>query len=132
MKANNYLSYDENENEKCQCITFDENGKIMGSCDTLFTTSKLTVAGIKREFPFLWNIINYFKTNEKSNDPLFFPQVEFECNGYYSVCDFTFMKSEDARGIRKFIWMIYDNSIHYKELLTSNMSVKHKKTRIVF
>ena len=78
MKANNYLSYDENENEKCQCITFDENGKIMGSCDTLFTTSKLTVAGIKREFPFLWNIINYFKTNEKSNDPLFFPQVEFD------------------------------------------------------
>ena len=129
MKVDNYLS--EGEEEKCQCITFDENGKIMGSSDTLFTLSRKTVSAIKREFPFLWNIITYFKANEMNNEPLFFPQVEFECNGYYSVCDFTFMKSEDARGIRKYIWMIYDNSIHYKELLTRNVTGKNRKTKLI-
>ena len=129
MQVNDYLS--EGEGEKCQCITFDENGKIMGSSDTLFTISRKTVSAIKREFPFLWNIISYFKTNEQSNEPLFFPQVEFECNGYYSVCDFTFMKSEDDRGIRKYIWMIYDNSIHYKDLLTRNVSGKSRKTKLI-
>ena len=128
MQVNDYLS--EGENEKCQCITFDEKGQIMGSNDTLFTVSRKTVSAIKREFPFLWNIISYFKSNEASNEPLFFPQVEFECNGYYSVCDFTFMKSEDARGIRKFIWMIYDNSIHYKDLLSRNTTSKARKTKL--
>ncbi|MDQ3049800.1 MAG: hypothetical protein M3Q95_02825 [Bacteroidota bacterium] len=130
MKVNNYLS--DEENEKCQCITFDENGRIMGSCDTLFQTSRLTASGIKREFPFLWKIISHFQQNKDTGDALFFPQVEFECNGYYSVCDFTFMKSEDARGIQKFIWMIYDNSIHYKELLTRHVSGKPRKTRLSF
>jgi len=130
MEVNNYLS--DEENDKCQCITFDENGKIMGSCETLFMTSRLSVAGIKREFPFLWNIINHFKQNKDGENALFFPQIEFECNGYYSVCDFTFMKSEDARGIQKFIWMIYDNSIHYKELLTRNATGKPRKTRLSF
>ncbi len=128
MKANNYLS--EEENDKCQCITFDETGKIMGSCDTLFTTSRLTVAGIKREFPFLWNIISHFKNHNDTDNTLFFPQVEFTCNGYYSVCDFTFMKSEDALGIKRFIWLIYDNSIHYKELLTRDLTGKPRKTRL--
>lgn len=128
MKVNNYLS--DEDNDKCQCITFDENGRIVGSCDTLFTTSRLTVAGIKREFPFLWNIISHFKKKNDSGGTLFFPQVEFTCNGYYSVCDFTFMESEDALGIKRFIWLIYDNSIHYKELLTRNISVKNRRTRL--
>lgn len=128
MKVNNYLS--EEENDKCQCITFDENGRIMGSCDTLFQTTRLTIAGIKREFPFLWNIISHFKMNKDSDDALFFPQVEFNCNGYYSVCDFTFMKSEDAMGIQRFIWLIYDNSIHYKELLNRNAMERPRKTRL--
>lgn len=125
--ANNYQGSE--ENEKCQCITFDENGKIMGSCDTLFQTSRLTIAGIKREFPFLWNIINRFKEQTDKEDTLFYPQVEFIFNGYYSVCDFTFMKSEDAMGIKRFIWLIYDNSIHYKDLLTRNAGEKPRKTR---
>jgi hypothetical protein len=128
MEVDNYLNLE--ENDKCQCITFDEQGRIMGSCDTLFTISRLTVSAIKREFPFLCNIIRHFKNKKNADDPLFFPQIEFECNGYYSVCDFTFMKSEDARGIQRFIWMIYDNSIHYKELLTRQATVKHRKRKL--
>jgi hypothetical protein len=123
---NLYLNDD--VNKKCQCITFDETGNIMGSCETLFPTSRLTANGIKKEFPFLWKIISFL--NKQSNsDPVFFPQVNFTCNGYHSVCDFTFMKSEDAMGIKRFIMMIYDNSIHYRELIQSN-TADHFKRRI--
>jgi hypothetical protein len=124
MEANGYHEHE--GYEKCQCITFDEKGRIVGSCDTLFSIPKFTSGGVKRAFPFLENIISYFNAGKSGSDPLFIPQVEFECNGYYSVCDFTFMQSEDARGIRRFIWMIYDNSIHYRELLRANVSTKVK------
>jgi hypothetical protein len=124
MKANNYQI--STSREKCQCITFDTSGKIMGSCDSLFNTSRLSVARIKKEFPFLWKILSQLK-NDKQVEPLFLPEVDFECNGYHSICDFTFMKSEDALGIKRFICMIYDNSIHYKELIRSNYQHKNKQ-----
>lgn len=132
MRANNYLNYD--ENEKCQCITLDEQGNIVGSSETLFETKKFTASIVKKEFPFLWGIISHLKGNTKTDDPLFFPQVEMEIDGYRSVCDFTFMKSVDALGIQRFIWMIYDNSIHYKHLITntSRQKIKKNKSRLFF
>ena len=128
MNANHYLNDD--ENEKCQCITFDENGKIMGSCDTLFATGRLSVAKIKKEFPFLWKMISYLKSHKDDPNPLFYPDIEFEYNGYRSVCDFTFMQSEDALGIKRFICMIYDNSIHYKHLIKSGLTGKMKRHKL--
>ena len=130
MKSNNYQSTE--INEKCQSITFDANGKILGSCDTLFTTARLTATQIKRDYPFLWKVLSYLKSNNNENDPLFFPQIDFECNGYRSICDFTFMKSEDALGIKRFICMIYDNSIHYKELIRNEYRSKVNKPNVQF
>lgn len=120
------------ENEKYQCITFDSKGNIMGSTDTLFHTARLTTAVIKKEFPFLWKIITYLRTHEEASEALFFPHIEFECNGYRSICDFTFMRSEDALGIRRFICMIYDNSIHYKELITAESKKSFSNPNLQF
>ena len=127
MRSNNYLNQD--ENEKCQCITLDEAGAIMGSCDTLFETKRITPAVIRTEFPFLWGILSYLKGENQTETPLFFPHIDFEINGYRSVCDFTFMRTVDARGINRFIWMIYDNSIHYKHLIEENAFHKRKKAK---
>lgn len=115
------------ENQKCQCITFDENGRVMGSNDTLFPAVKLTLERMKKELPFLWKVLRHLKSEEEESDTLFFPEVEFEVNGYHNICDFTFMKSEDPMGIRRFICLIYDNSIHYRHLLSSG---KVKKCRV--
>jgi hypothetical protein len=130
MMPESYLN--EAENQKCQCITFDENGRVMGSNDTLFPAVKLTLARMKSEFPFLWKVIRYLKTCNEQPDPLFFPQVEFEISGYRNVCDFTFMQSEDAKGIKRFICMIYDNSIHYRHIIQHGYSGKAKKYRLTF
>ncbi|HMT28414.1 MAG TPA: hypothetical protein PKD91_03960 [Bacteroidia bacterium] len=132
MSSNNYVNYD--DNEKCQCITLDEAGNIVGSSDTLFETKRLTAALIKKEFPFLYGIISHLKIKNQTEDTLFFPEVDFEINGYRSICDFTFMKSVDALGIQRFIWMIYDNSIHYKHLISNLNQTKRgkNKTRLSF
>ncbi len=130
MDLNNYTDLE--STDKCQCITLDESGKITGSCNTLFHTSRLSATSVKREFPFLYKVINYLKTQEAGESPLFFPQIEFECNGYHSVCDFTFMRSVDALGIKRFIWMIYDNSVHYRDLISSGYQRKIKKPRLQF
>lgn len=120
MKTNNYPVT--GENEKCQCVTFDENGNILGSCETLFPAGRMSKQILKKQFPFLESILGYLKDMSREAEPLFFPQVDFECNGYHSICDFTFMKSEDARGIQRFIWMIYDNSIHFNHLISKSNS----------
>jgi len=130
MRSNNYFNQD--ESEKCQCITLDETGKIVGSSDTLFETKKMTASMIKKQFPFLWGIISKLKEPEYAHDPLFFPHIELEINGYRSICDFTFMKSVDALGIQRFIWMIYDNSIHYKDIISNVKKRRVNNQRLTF
>lgn len=127
MSSNIY----ENESgvQKCQCITFDDQGKILGSTEELFPAFRLTSDRLKQEFPFLWKVISALRSGKLNDDPLFFPKVEFEINGYRNICDFTFMSSEDAMGIRRFICLIYDNSIHYRDQLR-NFSGKTKKQKV--
>ena len=128
MKKSDYTGY----NEKCQCITFDSEGSIMGSCDTLFGTKGLTTSMLYAEFPFLSKILSCLRLKKNDSDALFFPHVEFECNGYRSICDFTFIKTVDALGISRFICMIYDNSIHYKEVIRSEYRREVKHPQIHF
>jgi hypothetical protein len=128
MRSNIYSTND--DNEKCQCITLDASGNILGSNDTLFETKRITPNVIKSEFPFLWGIISYLKGEKETETPLFFPQVDFEINDYRSICDFTFMRTVDARGIQRIIWVIYDNSIHYKHLMGGESFSKRKKTKL--
>jgi hypothetical protein len=122
MNSENY-SFN-NGNQKCQCITFDENGKIMGSNDTLFPAAKLVSAKIRNEFPFIWKVINRLKKNKSENEAVFYPGIEMDITGYRNVCDFTFMPSTDAFGIRRFICMIYDNSIHYRHFIKDGVPSK--------
>jgi hypothetical protein len=126
---NSEVYSNEAEYQKCQCITFDENGKVMGSNDTLFPAAKLVSSKIKNEFPFIWKVIDHLKKQKSDNDPLFYPGIEFEISGYSNVCDFTFMPSTDAFGIRRFICMIYDNSIHYRHFIQQGISSKLKKQK---
>ena len=112
------------DHEKCQCITLDEKGNIAGSCDSLFRTTELKSGRLKSKFPFLENIISYLSSVKDLAEPLFFPQVDFECDGYRSICDFTFMKTEDARGVKRFIWIIYDNSLHYHQLISAGCRLR--------
>jgi hypothetical protein len=126
---NSEVYSNEAEYQKCQCITFDENGKVMGSNDTLFPAAKLVSSKIKNEFPFIWKVIDHLKKQKSDNDPLFYPGIEFEISGYRNVCDFTFMPSTDAFGIRRFICMIYDNSIHYRHFIQQGISSKLKKQK---
>lgn len=126
---NSEIYPNEAEYQKCQCITFDENGRIMGSNDVLFPAARLVAAGIRDEFPFIWKVIDDLKKHKSDNDPVFFPGVEFEIRGYRNVCDFTFMPSIDAFGIRRFICMIYDNSIHYRHFIQQGMPAKLKKQK---
>lgn len=130
MRNNDYELND--DHVKCQCLTFDESGKILGSCDSLFSTSKLSASTINRKFPFLARIISFLKDNSNRTEPLFFPQVELECNNYHSICDFTFMISKDALGVKRIIWMIYDNSIHFHHLIKNNTTPKVKISSLNF
>ena len=79
-----------------------------------------------RNFPFLRTIASELTKNAEEADPLFYPGLDFSFSGYHSICDFTFMKSVDAMGVERFLWIIYDNSTHYRLVIKNEMSGKMK------
>ena len=111
MKNNN------NDSVKCQYITIDNDGNILASCDTLFEVSAFSRVQANKKFPFLSKILKTLKNKSNNKEPLFLPDVDFSYEGFHSICDFTFMESYDARGAKKTVWMIFDNSIHYQEFI---------------
>jgi hypothetical protein len=122
---------DNNDSVKCQYITLDAKGNITASCDTLFEVADFSKSHADKKFPFLSAIIKKLNKRVKSSDPLFIPDIDFNCDGFHSICDFTFMKTIDARGIKKFVWMIYDNSVHYRELIKPGEKILKKTAGIL-
>jgi len=116
---------------KCQYITLDEGGNITHSCDTLFEIETYSKSLAQKKFPFLSSIFKKLNGSTKQDVPIFIPDIDFKCDGYRSICDFTFMKTIDARGIKKVIWMIYDNSEHYKELISPGKKILKKTAGIL-
>lgn len=111
---------------KCQCVTFDKTGKILGSCDSLMRVSGMSQQAVSDHFPFIRNVIQLLSGAQAADEPVFYPGLDFRFGEYRSICDFTFMKTTDARGSEHFVWMIYDNSTHYKIQIESG---QHKGRR---
>jgi hypothetical protein len=105
---------------KCQCVTFEKSGRILGSCDSLFPVSGMSPDSSDRNFPFLKAVASELNKSRNEADPLFYPELDFSFSGYHSICDFTFMKTTDARGAERFVWIIYDNSTHYRLRIDHN------------
>ncbi len=115
---------------KCQYITLDDHGNVTESCDTLFEMNTFSGSGTRKKFPFLNNILRKLKTT-KNAEPIFLPDIDFHCEEYHSICDFTFMRTTDARGIKRIIWMIYDNSVHYKEMIKPGSKLLKATARLM-
>ncbi|HEX5002451.1 MAG TPA: hypothetical protein VFW78_08130 [Bacteroidia bacterium] len=125
-----YLIENKSLNAKCQCVTFERSGKVLGSCDSLFPVSGMDAGKASRYFPFLLSVAKELEKQEGSDEPIFYPDLDFRFQNYHSICDFTFMKTVDARGAERFIWMIYDNSTHYRLLIKPTAPVKEKRNRV--
>jgi hypothetical protein len=102
---------------KCQCVTFEKSGRVLGSCDSLFAVSGMSNDQANIHFPFLKAVADELSKATAGEEPVFYPGLDFSFGAYRSICDFTFMKTTDARGKDHFVWMIYDNSTHYRVLI---------------
>jgi hypothetical protein len=126
---------DQSENSahsvKCQYITLDAMGNVTDSCDTLFEMDSHTRVELFRKFPFLILIFSRLERTGKEDEPVFIPDVDFTCDEYHSVCDFTFMRTVDARGVKRIVWMIYDNSEHYKDVIRPGKQILKKTAGIL-
>jgi hypothetical protein len=120
-----YASEDSALSPKCQCVTFEKSGQILGSCDSLFEVSGMTPEKTEQFFPFLRTVAMELSSGGYKEDPLFYPGLDFNFREYHSICDFTFMKTTDARGNERFVWLIYDNSTHYRLLIHQEKPVQH-------
>lgn len=111
--------------KKSQLIVFSETGKIISSCNTLFNVSRMAGKNVFEVYPVLKCLKEIIERQEPSGNPLFLPHIAFATYQYRSICDFIFVKKEIKSGIL-ISWMINDNSLHYKSVL-STPSVSRKK-----
>lgn len=129
--VDNYELSEKSLDSKCQCVTFDKTGKILGSCDSILRVSGMPKETVIVHFPFIRNVIQMLTAAGASDEPVFYPGLDFSFGEYRSICDFTFMKTIDARGAEHFVWMIYDNSTHYKIKIESERRKSKSRTRLV-
>ncbi len=116
---------------KCQYITLDAMGNVTESCDTLFEMESFSRVTLFRKFPFLEMIFAGLSRPGSESEPVFIPDVDFTCDEYHSVCDFTFMRTTDAHGVKNIVWMVYDNSEHYKHVIRPGKQILKKAAGIL-
>lgn len=116
---------------KCQYITLDAMGNVTDSCDTLFEMESFSRVALLRKFPFLHMIFSRLSKPGNEGKPVFIPDADFTCDEYHSVCDFTFMRSTDAHGIKNIVWIIYDNSEHYKDVIRPGKQILKRTAGIL-
>ena len=97
---------------KCQCISFNKNGIITESDNALFNTGFLAGHPIAGEVPFIKKIYSRLLKLKATDQPLFFPHVRLDLDGYSGICDFFFTRVRQYAE-EGFVWFIYDNSLHY-------------------
>lgn len=110
--------------KKCQCISFNKKGFIVESDNSLFNTGDLMGRSVSFLFPFIKKIFKQLIKLKPTDEPLFFPNVKINTSGYTSICDLIFTKVENPEG-ESIVWFIYDNSIHFQELLNVPQSKRN-------
>ena len=121
----------QNEAVKSQCIVMDDLGNINSSCDTLFEITSFGSDRTFMSFPFLRGVIRKLSRSNRQSEPVFIPDVDFHFDGFHSVCDFTFMRSTDARGISRIVWYIYDNSEHFRSVIEPGKKIRKRTAGIL-
>lgn len=97
-----------------QLILLDEQGYIIASCDSIFSTLEMRDEPVFKDFPLVESIFELAK-NMKPNEPkLRFSKIETtfqELNGFY---DFTFVRTDiDHRS--PILWTVLDYTRLYED-----------------
>lgn len=103
--------------KKCQCISFNKEGFIVESDNSLFNTGIMMGNPLMFQFPFIKKIFKKLLSLKPTDEPLFFPNKQLAFSEYNGMCDFIFSKVENPDG-ESIVWFIYDNSAHFKEHIT--------------
>lgn len=114
-----------------QVIVLNEKGKIIQSCDSIFSTTDLAAVPVYQWFPFLESIFESLLTLEVGMPELVFTKVEqpFDLlQGYY---DFSFSKIAEGKEV-VLLWFIYDYTALYQDLkyhqqLRNELEIKRQR-----
>ena len=103
-----------NKLEHRQLILLDDQGFIIASCDSIFSTSKMRDESVFKDFPLVESIFDLAKKMKPNEPKLRFSKIETtfkELNGFY---DFTFVRTNiDHR--RPILWTILDYTRLYED-----------------
>ncbi len=108
-------------NSKAQVIAFEPTGKLLSSCNTLFSIPKKEYEELFNSFPVLESLQLSFKAMEE-NEILKLPCIwlgNFGVSGYY---DFTFRKEGNL-----IIWLIQD----FDEIYSKNIIIQQERNDFV-
>ncbi len=117
----------ETSTKKSQLIVFNESGKIISSCNSLFNASRLSGKSVFDVFPVLNCIKEIIQKHDLQSEPLFLPHIAFTTYKYRSICDFVFVQKNTKSGVL-ISWLINDNSMHYKNILSANHFTRYKSS----
>jgi len=108
-----------------QLILLDENFRLVGSDDIIFSTEKLKAISVGKWFPFIESIYDTLKDIKISDGEILFSRVESPALFLPGSYDFSFMKIEV--GDKEFIqWSVYDYTKVYT-YLTKYQQLKNEK-----
>lgn len=99
-----------------QIILCNDEGLLLQSCDSIFSTTSLAQTPVYLWFPFIESIFQIAKDLKISDAELLFPKIEHPApflSGYY---DFSFSRIQDNDN-SYILWSIYDYTALYKDLI---------------
>lgn len=108
-----------------QLILLDNNVRLVGSDDILFSTQRIKNVPVQKWFPFIESIFNVLKDLTRNEGELIFSRVESPAEFLPGSYDFSFIKIE-LKGIEYIQWSIYDYTNVYA-YLTKYQQLKNEK-----
>ncbi len=101
-----------------QLILLDENGFLLASCDSIFSTKNLRREPVFKDFPLVESIFPKVITMGLSDPKLRFSKIETTFGGLNGFYDFTFMRTDiDHRN--PILWTILDYTRLYEDYYRS-------------
>jgi len=129
------------QEEKCQVISFDKEGYLVGSCDTLLPLSSYKGKAERIPLPIIDNIHEILR-DMPEGEQLIFPRVETDFEGYPTqIFDFILLKQHERADVRC-ICVIRDYVVRYhhlQKIVTEQratamekefLEIKHEKTAL--
>ena len=106
------------KNKDRQLILLDEEGFILASCDSIFSTQKLRRYPVFKHFPLVESIYPKVVTMGLNEPKLRFSKIETTYEGLNGFYDFTFMRTDiDHRN--PILWTILDYTRLYEDYYRS-------------